>query len=104
MQKYLFPLILGLLGALTYILRTLNTQIRDYCYTRSTSKLSFVRICLGMIAGLLGGMLIPPGDDILKAIPPLVLPFFFGYAVEVVFTFLDRIVKSFVEEQVPKKP
>jgi hypothetical protein len=52
-----------------------------------------------MMAGLLGGLLIPQSDTVLKTLTPLGLSFLFGYAVEVVFAFLDRIVKAFVEER-----
>jgi hypothetical protein len=103
LQRYAFPVLLGLLGALTYILRTLIVQIREFSYTSNFSSMSLVRVSLGMMAGLLGGMLIPQTDNVLKSVPPLALPFLFGYAVEVVFTFLDRIVKAFVDERVPAK-
>lgn len=98
LQNYAFPVLLGLLGALTFILRTLIVQIRDYSYTPHSASLSLVRISLGMMAGLLGGMLIPAGDNILRSLSPLAVAFLFGYAVEVVFAFLDRIVKAFVDE------
>jgi len=103
LQKYAFPVLLGLLGALTYILRSLIVQIREYSYRSNFSSLSFVRICLGMMSGLLGGMLISPTDTVLKNLPPLALPFLFGYAVEVIFSFLDRIVKAFIDEKTPTK-
>lgn len=98
LEKYAFPVLLGLLGAVTYILRSLIVQIREYSFTTSFASLSFVRITLGMMAGLLGGLLIPTGDGVLKSVPPLAFPFLFGYAVEVVFTFLDKVVKAFVDE------
>lgn len=103
MQKYVFPVLLGLLGALTYILRTLIVEIRGYSHMANFSSLSLVRISLGMMAGLLGGMLLPQGDNVLKSLPPLGLSFLFGYAVEVVFAFLDRIVKAFVEDKTASK-
>jgi hypothetical protein len=74
-------------------------QIREYSYTANFASMTFVRISLGMMAGLLGGLLIPAGDTVLKSLTPLGLSFLFGYAVEVVFAFLDRIVKAFVEER-----
>lgn len=103
LQKYAFPVLLGLLGALTYILRSMIVQLREYSYRSNFSSLSFVRICLGMMSGLLGGMLISPNDTVLKNLPPLALPFLFGYAIEVIFSFLDRIVKAFIDEKVPAK-
>jgi len=101
LQKYTFPVLLGLLGALTYILRSMIVQLREYSYRSNFSSLTFVRICLGMMSGLLGGMLISPNDTVLKNLPPLALPFLFGYAIEVIFSFLDRIVKAFIDEKPP---
>jgi len=48
-------------------------------------------------------MLISEGDHVLESLPPLARPFLFGYAVEVVFAFLDRAVKAFVDERAPVK-
>jgi hypothetical protein len=60
-------------------------------------------VCLGMIGGVVGGLLFADSDKqtALSAIPPIALPFFFGYAVEVVFAFLDRIVKAFTTDPTP---
>lgn len=95
MQRYLFPVFLGVLGALTFILRSLITAVRDHTYTRNLLSLSFVRVCLGMMAGLLGSWFIPSTDSALKTLPPLAIPFLFGYAVEVLFALMDRIVNAF---------
>ena len=52
------------------------------------------RVCLGTIAGLLGMLVVPkdmlPGKDIL----PLALPLLLGYAVEIFFTAMHRLVKA----------
>lgn len=103
LQRYLFPVLLGLLGALTFILRSLITQIREFTYTPNYSSLSFMRASLGMMAGLFGTMFIPQTDNVLKSLPPLALPFLFGYAVEVLFSFLDRVVKAFVDDRATAK-
>ena len=99
LQNYVFPVLLGLLGALTYILRSLIVQLREYSYTENFSRLSFVRVALGMMAGLLGGMLIPSDEGgVMKNLSPLALSFLLGYAVEVLFAFLDRIVTAFTAQ------
>jgi hypothetical protein len=98
LERYLLPICLGLLGALTFILRSRIAQVRSFTYTRNFSSLSFVRISLGVIAGLLGGLFMSTDNPVLKDLPALALPFLFGYAVEVLFSFLDRIVKAFVDE------
>ena len=52
------------------------------------------RVCLGTIAGLLGMLVVP--KDMLpgKAILALALPLLPGYAVEIFFTAMDRLVKA----------
>jgi len=103
MQRYLFPILLGLLGALTYILRSVSVAVGNFTYTRNDRRLSSVRIYLGTMAGLLGGMLIPPGTEgVLKNLSPLALSFLLGYAVEILFTFMDRLVAAFSSEKVAK--
>lgn len=95
MQRYVSPVLLGVLGALTFILRSLIITVREYTYKRFLLSLSFVRVCLGMMAGLLGSLFIPSTESALKGLPPLAVPFFFGYAVEVLFALMDRIVNTF---------
>jgi hypothetical protein len=41
---------------------------------------------------------------VLKALPPLALPFVLGYAIEVLFAFMDKLVKSFVGEEKTVRP
>jgi hypothetical protein len=108
-ERFATPVLLGMLGALIYILRSLITQIREYSYTADFFSLTFVRICLGMMAGLFGTLFVPaaPADAAaatglgFKDIPPLALPLLFGYAVEVLFTFMDRFVRAFTESKAP---
>ena len=94
-DAYVIPMLMGWLGALTFMLRTLVLQLRNHSYTPAFASISFVRMVLGMMAGALGGMFVPSADNALKALPPMALPFVFGYGVEILFSFLDRIVNAF---------
>jgi len=99
LQRYALPLLLGLLGSLTYILRTQIAQVKDQTFHRPFWSLSIARLGLGLIAGLMGGLVMTSDDTILKTLPPLALPFVLGYAIEVLFAFMDKLVKSFVGEE-----
>jgi hypothetical protein len=97
LNTHVIPAVLGLLGSLVFVIRQLSEQIKARTLVRHFASDTLARICLGMIGGVVGGLLFADSDKetALSAIPPIALPFFFGYAVEVVFTFLDRIVKTF---------
>lgn len=96
------PMFMGLLGALTYILRSLTIQLRDHTYVQVSLSLSVVRICLGAVAGVFGAMMVPGSDGALKALPPLVVPFVFGYGIEILFSMMDRVVNSFTQQDQAK--
>jgi hypothetical protein len=103
LNAHVIPVLLGLLGALVFIIRNLIEQIRSRTLVRHFWSGTLARVCLGMIGGVVGGLLFADSDKqtALSAIPPIALPFFFGYAVEVVFAFLDRIVKAFTTDPTP---
>jgi len=95
---YWIAMVMGVLGALTFILRTLSHQLREHTYVPVSASLSIVRICLGAIAGVFGSLL-APGDPTLKSLPPLFIPFVFGYGIEILFSLLDKVVKAFAQQE-----
>jgi hypothetical protein len=103
---YLIPMLFGLLGTISFMLRRLIQQISDYTYLGSPVSLNLMRCGLGMIGGVVGTLVMGTNDSgPLKSLPPLALPFVFGYGVEIVFAGLDRVVSSFttVTKQSPGK-
>lgn len=99
--NYLIALAMGVLGALTFILRTTTQQLRDHTYVPVTISMSMVRICLGAIAGVFGSLLMPSADPTLKSLPPLFIPFLFGYAIEILFSMMDKVVGNFTQANAP---
>lgn len=88
----LVPLLLGALGACTYVLRLTSEQIRDTTFSDTSPTRHFVRISLGALAGLavgLGGLVNAPG------LSTAALSFLAGYPVEPVFATLDGIAEKF---------
>lgn len=96
---YLIPLLMGMLGALTYILRGISMQLKDHSFTPKLIAMQFNRVCLGAIAGVFGSLVTPLGDVKFGGVPPLFIPFFFGYAIEVMFALIDRVVKNITMPQ-----
>lgn len=97
--NYLIPMLMGLLGALAFILRSLTIQLREHTYVHMSASLSVVRMCLGAVAGVFGTMLAPGSDGALKGLPPLIVPFVFGYGIEILFSIMDRVVGSFTQAE-----
>lgn len=95
LATYWLPLFMGLLGALAYILRSLTLQLRDHTYVPTSISVLVVRMCLGAVAGVFGAMLALGPDPSLKSVPPLFVPFVFGYGIEVMFSLMDQVVGSF---------
>jgi hypothetical protein len=100
--NYLIPMLMGLLGALAFILRALTIQLREHTYVHMSASLSVVRMCLGAVAGVFGTLLAPVSDGTLKGLPPLIIPFVFGYGIEILFSIMDRVVGSFTQADGPK--
>ena len=100
---YIIPLLMGMLGALTYILRGISMQLKDHSFTPKLIAMQFNRVCLGAIAGVFGSLVTPLGDIKFGGVPPLFIPFFFGYSIEVMFALLDRVVKNITMPQGPTK-
>ncbi len=101
-QSYLVPALLGLLGALIFILRDLGTRLKTYAYTPESIGHGFSRLVLAFIAGVLGGWFMPTPESVAKSVPPLIIPFMLGYAVEIFFGLLDRATRALSSE--PARP
>ena len=43
-------------------------------------------------------MLAPGTEGALKGLPPLIVPFVFGYGIEILFSIMDRVVGSFTQQ------
>ncbi len=97
-QSYLVPALLGLLGALIFILRDLGTRLKTYAYTPESIGHGFSRLVLAFIAGVLGGWFMPTPESVAKSVPPLIIPFMLGYAVEIFFGLLDRATRALSSE------
>jgi hypothetical protein len=88
----LVPLLLGAVGAATYVLRLTSEQIKDSTFASSSPIRHVVRIALGCLAGLVVGL---GGFNNELNLSSAALSFLAGYAIEPVFSTLDGIAEKF---------
>nr|VFK08784.1 MAG: hypothetical protein BECKLPF1236B_GA0070989_100429 [Candidatus Kentron sp. LPFa] len=94
LQVYLLPLLYGLLGAATYILRQLSIVTREMTFTRNAGIHFRLRISLGALAGMSIGWFLSPEDAATLALSPFALAFLVGYNVELLFLLMDKFIQS----------
>jgi len=111
-QYYLLPLLYGLLGAFSYVLRNLASDIKEKVYTKESNINYILRLHLGTLAGLAIGWFFGNGSGGISSagigsLSPLALAFLAGYSVEVLFSGMDKLIaaisaKKPAQEDVPK--
>jgi hypothetical protein len=101
-QVYLLPILWGVLGSITYVLRNLASRIKNICYTPDVDIDYRVRIVLGALAGLVIVWVIGLANAVeashlktLQSISPFAIAFVTGYSVEILFTTMDRFISAF---------
>jgi hypothetical protein len=104
MTLYLLPLLYGLLGAFTFVLRSLSIETQRLTYSRASNTKYRLRIYMGALAGLVVVWFVPvesaqTSTTFLKALTPLALAFLAGYSVEILFAGLDRLVNAFTHTE-----
>ncbi len=102
---YILPLLYGLVGGFTFVLRELNSEIKNLTFTSSDNTKYLLRILLGAIAGLSIGLFwgdIEKTESLgLASLSPMLLAFIAGYCVEYVFIFIENIVLGFINRTNP---
>ena len=104
LSQYILPMLYGLLGSLTYILRTLAMEIHEVTFTSTSAERYSLRWPLGMLAGVTVSLFFDPTSFVgLAAITSLAIAFLAGYGVELFFTALDGLVRTFTRDG-PERP
>ncbi len=95
LQSYLLPLLYGLLGAMTYVLRTLSTEIKTVTYSAHSETRFRLRLSLGSLAGMvIGWFFTPDASTGLASLGPMTVAFLTGYNVDILFSLMDKLVNS----------
>lgn len=95
LQSYFLPLLYGLMGAIMFALRMLANEIKNLTYDTDSQIRYRLRIIIGAIAGLMIGLFINPEEiEVFNLIAPMAISFIAGYNVELLFSYMDRIIQE----------
>ena len=101
LQSYLLPLLYGILGAGTFVLRSLSKEIEDETFSDEKGTQHLLRVSLGALAGILVGWFsfLIPGETttFVGSISPLAVAFLVGYNIELFFSLMDRALFSITD-------
>ena len=101
LQSYLLPLLYGILGARTFVLRSLSKEIEEETFSGEKRTQHVLRASLGALAGILVGwfsFLIPnETTTFIGSISPLAIAFLVGYNIELFFAMMDRALFSITD-------
>jgi hypothetical protein len=89
------PVLYALLGAVAYMLRSYQQQLKDRTFTGADSHVA--RFVIAAIGGGVVGLFtnFTGGNGGAASISPLAIAFLVGYATDVFFSFLDSFVQTF---------
>jgi hypothetical protein len=96
---FVLPMLLGLLGAFTYVYRDMERRVRTSTLQPGDGAHGTLRMLLGTILGGLLGVIWTNGQPIEfegVALSLAALAFFVGYSVEVVFQIMEKLVVKVV--------
>ena len=88
----LVPILLGAVGAATYVVRQTSEEIKNSTFASSSPTRHFMRITLGILAGLIIGLGVFNNELNLSS---AALSFLAGYSIEPVFSSFDSIAEKF---------
>lgn len=96
LDRIVLPLLFGLLGSYSYLLRTMSIEIRGHRFAPHSALHHIARLSLGSLAGIAATWLLTPGQiGLATGVPMWTLAFVAGYGTELVFAFMDRIISAF---------
>ena len=95
LSQYVLPLILGLLGAIAYLVRRSLFSLAYNSYAPSFGGQFIMRVCLGGLLGVIGGIMFSLDETELEtySLSTVVVAFLMGYSVEFAFTLFDRLIE-----------
>lgn len=102
---YVLPLLYGIIGGFTFVLRELNEEIRNLTFSTGSNVKYLLRILLGAIAGLSVGLFWSDIENAqklgLSSLSPMLLAFLGGYCVEFLLQFIEKVANSFFKKYDP---
>jgi hypothetical protein len=99
----LLPVLYALLGTCAYLLRSFERDMANRTYVPSSANSArfLIAAISGGVVGLFNNFTSTQG----ASVPPLALAFLAGYAVDVFFSFLESLIRSFTRtKDAPEEP
>ena len=93
------PMLLGLMGAVAFIARSILNQLSDATFNRPSLIKYIMRITLGGLLGVIGPWLYTSGKVEQVGLELALFAFLLGYSVELAFTIFDNFIK-FLREKI----
>ena len=93
------PMLLGLMGAVAFIARSILNQLSDSTFNRPSLIKYIMRITLGGLLGVIGPWLYTSGKVEQVGLELALFAFLLGYSVELAFTIFDNFIK-FLREKI----
>ena len=95
-NKVILPMLLGLLGAYSHLLRVMRAAIASRTFEPGLTVQDLVSLSMGALAGVVAGWLLSPQQlGLSSSVPVYVLAFLAGYGTEALFGLLERLTGSF---------
>lgn len=94
LSLYILPLILGLLGAIAYLVRRSLYNLANNSYTPNLEGQFGMRLCLGGLLGVISGIMLSVDQAELQTfnLSLVVVAFLMGYSVEFAFSVFDHLI------------
>jgi hypothetical protein len=103
LAKFFYPIVLGALGACSFILRVILQGISTQTFVLRDGTTYIVRFILGAILGFMIPELLHQGGQAASFLSDTAAPFLAGYAVEPMFAALDNLVLT-IRDLVGRSP
>lgn len=103
LEKYILPLLYGLLGAIFFVLRTLSNDIQNLTYHSNVEINYRLRIPTGALAGLTVSWFITSDTQTGIVFSGFAISFLTGYNVEVLFAMMDKIIAQLTHKSATPK-
>ncbi len=92
-ERYVLPLLYGLLGAVFFVLRTLSNEVQNQTYIPNAEINYRLRIPTGALAGLtISWFIVDPNPQAEFSISGFAISFLTGYNVEILFSLMDKAI------------